>query len=105
MRRVGYALNEPVTAGAEINALRGQQCVRVRAAVPDAVARDFLPAFFPAFMEANPNVRFDFKVASTPQFVEMLIEDRIEVLLAYDVPPQIGIRTTRIYAGLEHRGL
>jgi DNA-binding transcriptional LysR family regulator len=77
MRRVGYALNEPVTAGAEINALR---------------ARDFLPAFFPAFMEANPNVRFDFKVASTPQFVEMLIEDRIEVLLAYDVPPQIGIR-------------
>jgi DNA-binding transcriptional LysR family regulator len=98
MRRVSYALNELVTAGAEINALRGQQRVRVSAAVTDAVARDFLPAFFPSFMEANPNIQFNIKVASTPQLIEMLIEDRIEVLLAYDVPPQITIRSHAEYA-------
>jgi DNA-binding transcriptional LysR family regulator len=98
LRRVAYALNELSTAAMEIDALRGLKRGRVNAAFTDAVARDFLPAFLPAFAKANPNIEFEIKIGNTPQLLDMLNEGSVDVVLAYDIPAQIGVTLHAEYA-------
>jgi DNA-binding transcriptional LysR family regulator len=98
MRRVRYALNELATARLEIEGLRGLQRGRVSAGVTDALAREFIPGFLAAFHAANPRVDFEVKVANTPRLLDFLLEDQVDVVLAYDTPSQIGISAVAEYA-------
>lgn len=98
MRRVRYALNELSTARSEIDSLRGRGRGRIRAGVTDALARSFLPGFLAAFHTENPRIDLEVKVSNTPRLAEMLLQDQIDVVLAYDVPPQIGITFAVEYA-------
>ncbi|MBY3165690.1 LysR family transcriptional regulator [Rhizobium laguerreae] len=91
-RRVQYALNELNVAREEINALRGVQRGRVSIGVTDVLAKELLPDLLALFHERHPRIDFDVKVANTPALVDMLTEDRIDVLIAFDVPPQMSIR-------------
>lgn len=98
LRRVRYALNELSTARAEIDALRGRGRGRIRAGATDSLARAFLPGFLATFHAEYPRVDFEVKVANTPDLAEMLLSDRLDVALGYDMPPQIGITFAAEYA-------
>lgn len=91
-RRVQYALNELHTARDEINALRGVQRGRVSIGVTDVLSKEVLPELMAAFHQLHQKVDFDVRVGNTPSLVDMLSEDKIDVLLAFDVPPQMSIR-------------
>lgn len=91
-RRVQYALNELSTARDEINGLRGLQRGRVSIGVTDVIAKEILPDLLSAFHDRHPKIDFDVKVLNTPALVDMLSEDKLDVVLAFDVPPQMSIR-------------
>ncbi|MBY3064548.1 LysR family transcriptional regulator [Rhizobium laguerreae] len=91
-KRVQYALNELSVARDEINALKGVQRGRVSIGVTDVIARELLPDLLAAFHQRHPRVDFDVKVANTPGLVDLLSDDRVDLLLAFDVPPQMSIR-------------
>ncbi|MBN8995172.1 MAG: LysR family transcriptional regulator [Rhizobiales bacterium] len=91
-RRVQYALNELDTARDEIQALKGVRRGRISIGVTDILAKEVLPDLLAAFHAEHPAVDFDVKVQNTPALVDLLTEDRIDVLIAFDVAPQMGVR-------------
>ena len=91
-RRAQYALNELATARDEINALKTMQRGRISIGVTDILAKDILPDLLFEFHARYPRVDFDVKVLNTPGLIELLADDRIDVLLAFDVAPQMSVR-------------
>jgi DNA-binding transcriptional LysR family regulator len=96
-RRVQYALNELDAARDEIEALKGVRRGRVNIGVTDILAKEILPDLLVTFHAEHAAVDFDVKVQNTPALVELLTEDRIDVLIAFDVAPQMGVRVVAEY--------
>lgn len=98
IRRVGYALNELQVARTEIAALQGIQQGQVTIGMPDALAKDLAIPLVTSFHEQHPNSNFEIIINNRAVLMDMLLEDRLDVALAYDVAPQIAVDFLAEYA-------
>lgn len=98
IRRVGYALNELQVAREEIKALQGRQSHQVSLGTTDALAKDLAPEIISKFHGESPDVTFDTVVDTPERIIEMLLEDKLDMAVLYEVQPQIEIRFVAEYA-------
>jgi DNA-binding transcriptional LysR family regulator len=89
--RLQIAMNEISIAMKEIEGLSGVQRGRVSIGTSDVLATDYLPAFLAAFKAEHPQVEVNVKVGSPAQAIELLLDHHLDVVLAFDVAPRIGL--------------
>lgn len=98
IRRVGYALNELQAARDEIASLQGRQKNQVRIGMTDALAKDLAQNMIRKFHEEAPNASFEIIIETPPRLIDLLMEDRLDAVIVYDVAPQIGLQFVAEYA-------
>lgn len=91
IRRVSYALNELQLARNEIASLQGVQQGHITIGMTDALAKDLALPMFSRFQEENPNSTYEVVISKPADLIDQLLQDKIDIVLAYDVAPQIGI--------------
>lgn len=91
IRRVGYALNELQLARDEIASLQGAQQGHVTIGMTDALAKDLALPLFTRFQSENPDATNEVVISKPTELIDQLLEDKLDIVLAYDVAPQIGI--------------
>ena len=68
----------------EIDHLKGLRSGNVVIGVPETFSRDFVPEFLAQFHRSYPGISFRVVMASSPQLLEMLLKDDIEIALVYN---------------------
>lgn len=93
LNRVTRSMEEMARGVGEIEDLRTQRVGKVVIGTTDALARDIIPHLLASIHKANPRMHFEVRVETSPELVELLLDNQLDVLLAYDLPKRIGMRT------------
>jgi DNA-binding transcriptional LysR family regulator len=93
LNRVVRSMEEMSRGIGEIENLRTQRTGKVAVGTSDALARDILPPLLTRIHRANPRMNFEIRVATSPELLDQLLDNELDVLLAYDLPRRIGLRT------------
>jgi DNA-binding transcriptional LysR family regulator len=80
-------------ARTDIDHLKGLRAGTVVLGVPETFTRDFLPEFLAHFHRSYPGIAFRVVTASSPQLLEMLLKDEVEIALLYNavLGPQVQV--------------
>jgi DNA-binding transcriptional LysR family regulator len=80
-------------AAQEIEALKGLRTGSIALGIPETLTRDFLPPVLADFNKLYPRISFNVSVAPSPRLLDMLLQDEIEIALAYNlqVPPAVEV--------------
>jgi DNA-binding transcriptional LysR family regulator len=87
-------------ARTDIDHLKGLRAGNVVLGVPETFSRDFLPEFLAQFHRSYPGISFRVVTAASPQLLEMLLKDEVEIGLLYNavLRPQV-----QVHAQIEQR--
>lgn len=75
----------------EIAALHGLRRGHVELGVNEGFASVFLARFISTFSKQHPDVTFEVKVAGSPALMELLADDEVELVLAFNPPLHVGV--------------
>lgn len=78
------AMEQLRIARTEIDHLKGLRAGNVVLGVPETFSHDFVPEFLAEFHRSYPGISFRVVMASSPQLLEMLLKDEIEIALVYN---------------------
>jgi DNA-binding transcriptional LysR family regulator len=88
-------------ARTDIDHLKGLRAGNVVLGVPETFSRDFLPESLAQFHRSYPGISFRVVMAASPQLLEMLLKDEVEIALLYNsmLGPQVQVHAIeqRIY--------
>ncbi|MGQ0651139.1 MAG: LysR family transcriptional regulator [Betaproteobacteria bacterium] len=87
-------------ARTDIDHLKGLRAGNVVLGVPETFSRDFLPEFLAQFHRSYPGISFRVVTAASPQLLEMLLKDEVEIALLYN--PALGPQV-QVHARIEQR--
>ncbi|WP_431282478.1 LysR family transcriptional regulator [Humitalea sp. 24SJ18S-53] len=105
MYRLRLAMRELATARAEIDALQGLHRGRIALGVNDTLGREFAVDFMAEFCATHPGVTFDVRTANSPQLLELLLRDEVDIIIASGLTPRrelevLASSATRIFVML-----
>lgn len=83
--RVGRAMQELSVVRSEIDALHGLKRGRVSLGVNETIGREFAIGFIAEFCADHPAVLFEVTAGNSPQLLELLLADRVDIILALGV--------------------
>jgi DNA-binding transcriptional LysR family regulator len=87
-------------ARTDIDHLKGLRAGNVVLGVPETFSRDFLPEFLAQFHRSYPGISFRVVTAASPQLLEMLLKDELEIALLYN--PELPAKA-QVHARIEQR--
>lgn len=67
----------------EIEAIQGLRRGHVNLGIPESLVRDFMPGFMARFTRRFPGFTFNVQVYNSPQLIEMLVDDRLDLCLTF----------------------
>lgn len=88
---VRAAMDSIEHACSEITALHGLRRGHVEIGINEGFASAFFPRFLTQFSALHPAITFDVRVDSSPALIDMLMDNQIELVLAYNPPPRFGV--------------
>ena len=91
--RIGRAHKEVAAAIAEIDGLKEVRRGKVIVGSTDTLAMDLLAPFLLTFRGQHPNIDFDVRIGERPDVLANYERMQLDVLLLYNAPAQIGLRT------------
>jgi DNA-binding transcriptional LysR family regulator len=91
MKYARSAMKELDQARAEIEALKGLRTGTVNFGAAETFSRDFLPNFLAEFHRAYPRISFRVTIGLSPQLVRLLVQDEIDLALAFNPPAHYAI--------------
>ena len=95
LHRLTRAMLEMSTAIGEINDLRKAKRGKVRLGVTDTIAIDVVAPYLGEFSSLHPRVDVEVRVSEKAYLFTNFERVQLDVLLAYNAPTQIGLRTAR----------
>lgn len=98
LHRVTRAMDEVSRGVAEIETLRTLRGGRVALGTADALARDMVPPLLATVRRAHPRLTFEVRIGAATELVDRLLDDRLDLVVCYDVPRRIGVRFVAEFA-------
>lgn len=95
--RINRAMGEMTTAVGEIDDLRRAKRGKVRVGTTDSIAIDIVAPYLADFSRQNPQIGVEVRVADTASLFTNFERMQIDVLLAYNAPAPIGLKTVAEY--------
>ncbi|MHC9235984.1 LysR family transcriptional regulator [Pseudooceanicola sp. 502str34] len=83
--RVNRAMRELTIARDELNAFQGLQRGRVALGMNDTIGREFGVGFIAEFRAEHPAVSIEVMSGNSPQLLELLLTDQVDIILALGV--------------------
>lgn len=90
---VQAAMDSIAHACDEITALHGLRRGHVEVGVNEGFTSSFFPRFISGFRAQHPEITFNLWVDASPMLNDMVMDNRLEIALAYNPPPRFGIET------------
>ena len=90
--RISRAMREVSIGITEIEELRKVRRGKVRVGTTDMVAIDVIAPFLPTFLEDNPRIEVDVRVADKADLLANQSRMQFDMLLAFNTPPVIGLK-------------
>jgi len=90
--RLTRAMHELSTARAEIDALQGLHHGRITLGVNDTVGREFAVGFLAEFCVSHPAVTFEVRTGNSPELLDLMMRDEVDLILASGIAPQRDIQ-------------
>jgi DNA-binding transcriptional LysR family regulator len=87
--------NELDELRAQVRAIDSLQRGSVRLGVSEGFTRAFLPAFLQRFRTQYPGITFQVTTYGAVRLAEMLVEDIVDIVLAYGVPESLDVRVAK----------
>jgi DNA-binding transcriptional LysR family regulator len=75
----------------EITALHGLRRGHVEVGVNEGFTSSFFPKFLARFREEHPQITFNLWVDASPNLNEMVMDNRLEIAVAYNPPARFGL--------------
>jgi DNA-binding transcriptional LysR family regulator len=94
---VRAAMDSIEHACSEITALHGLRRGNVEVGINEGFASAFFPKFLTHFSGMHPAIVFDVRVDSSPALIDMLMDNELELVLAYNPPPRFGVQMLARY--------
>jgi DNA-binding transcriptional LysR family regulator len=100
--RIRRAMHEVSVAITEIDGLKEVKRGKIIIGSTDTLAMDLLAPFLVTFRETNPRIDFDVRIAEKAEIIAHYERMQLDLLLLYNAPVQIGLRTLAEFKPLSY---
>lgn len=97
LRDVRAAMELIEHASNEITALHGLRRGNVQVGINEGFATAFFPRFIAQFHDLHPAITFDVRVGSSPLLIDKVMDNELDIVLAYNPPPRFGVEILSDY--------
>lgn len=98
MRYAKNLTSEAKRLQSEIEAIQGLRRGHIELGMPESLVRDFMPRFLARFAKKFPGLTFNVQVYNSPQLVDMLVNDQLDLTLTFGnvTHPDVSILYSRL---------